>query len=345
MTGTLGISPETLHARLYQKNILAPLSPAAAELLRIVSKPEKEIEVRELAKHVSVDPMLTAKVLRMANSPYYATLKRIETVRHAIMVIGLVEAGDFLTFQLMKGRLAASTTFQHFASDDFWLHCYAVGTVARSLGNPTYLVQTLPSELYLAGLLHDIGKMVMAVQIPGEFQACLKRAHSAQIPLFQAERQLLGIDHARVGADILTQWKMSPRVARSVGFHHFPDKADEEICEICQLVEFANLLVNIHGPGQSGSPAGHDLSQSSVMRNDMRPLASEETQQSIYKRIIEPLVERSEIVLEKEAEEGEESPQEPQPQAAPKPSSHVPAQRQPSLWNRCVSRVRSAIGL
>ena len=81
MTGTLGISAETLHSRLYKKNILAPLSPAAAELLRIVSKPEKEIEVHELAKHVSVDPMLTAKVLRMANSPYYATLKRIETVR------------------------------------------------------------------------------------------------------------------------------------------------------------------------------------------------------------------------------------------------------------------------
>jgi putative nucleotidyltransferase with HDIG domain len=345
MTGTLGISAETLHSRLYKKNILAPLSPAAAELLRIVSKPEKEIEVHELAKHVSVDPMLTAKVLRMANSPYYATLKRIETVRHAIMVIGLVEAGDFLTFQLMKGRLAASTKFKHFASDDFWLHCWAVGTVARSLGNPQYLVKSLPSELYLAGLLHDIGKMVMAVQIPAEFQACLKHAHSQRMPLCRAERQLLGVDHAKVGSDILTQWKMSPRVARSVRFHHMPDKADDEIIEVCQLVEFANFLVNIHGPGQSGTPVGTDLRFSSVVRNDMRPLASEETQQTICERTIRPLLDRSDILLEKEGEEREESPQQPSRKSAPQPPSHVPARPKPSMWNRCLSRVRSAIGL
>jgi putative nucleotidyltransferase with HDIG domain len=345
MTGTLGITAEALHTRLYEKNILAPLSPAAAELLRTVSKPASQIEIRELAEHVSVDPMLTAKVLRLANSPYFATLKRIETVRHAIMVIGLVEAGDFLTFQLMKGRLAASAAFQNFASDEFWMHCWAVGSVARSLGNPQYLVQTLPSELYLAGLLHDIGKMVMAVQIPAEFQACLNRAHSAGIPLHQAERDLLDVDHAGVGAEILTQWKMSPRVARCVRHHHSPDKADEKVREICQLVEFANLLVNIHGPGQSGSPAGHDLSLSAVVRNDMRPLATEETQQGIFERTIRPLLERSEIVLEKGTEEREESPLELSRESAHQPPSYVSARPQPSLWNRCVTRVRSAIGL
>ncbi len=131
--------------------------------------------------------------------PRYGTKRTICRINHAIMHIGLDETLSLMTFSLMRTSLPKEFKVAGFSIDQYWMHSWICAHAASLMGRPQFLVRSLPGELYMAGLLHDVGKIVLATYLPEDFSRCLEISKNERIPLYQIERDILGVDHALLG--------------------------------------------------------------------------------------------------------------------------------------------------
>jgi putative nucleotidyltransferase with HDIG domain len=287
---------------------LPPLSALAAQLVSAAAQPQSAIVVGRLAELIESDPVLTAKILRLANSPYFGVRRGVTSVRHAIALMGLGETLSFLAFAVVKSRVAESAQTTRFRMEDFWTHSWACATTARMLGTPQYLVRTLPGELYLAGLLHDIGKVALALHAPDDFDACLEVAQERGIPLFEAEREVLDFDHATLGAQMLEGWRLPQLILEAVGCHHSPEEASDEAVEIASLTEFADAIVNnVCGIGGGSSTRARDLGGTHLTRQGRGPLAEASVQQRVVRQVAATLAKKASVICQAASDQEEAS--------------------------------------
>lgn len=258
---------------------LPSMTVTGMKLLQLLQRPLDTLEVREIASLVEQDPVLTARVLRIANSPSYGGLRAISGVKQALVTIGLDEAVSALNYFLIRKMMPKVPPIPYFNSQAFWKHAVACGTAARMLGNPNYDVTSLPGELYLAGLLHDIGKLMLAIYMPEDFGRILELAHSEKTPLYRVENAFLGVDHALIGAHLLDEWRLPPHILDAVCFHHNPWGEDlAERNELALLVHFADRVVNeMMTPLAEGNDAAPAQSgDCDALRAGLGALASED---------------------------------------------------------------------
>ncbi len=219
------------------------------DVSNLVSMPEVYYRILDLAENenstaaeigevISHDTGLTARLLRIANSAFYGFPSSIETVSRAITVIGLRELRDLVL------ATSAIDAFEHIPLDmanmrKFWHHSLYTGVCARILANRAKVLHS--ERLFVAGLLHDIGHLVMFMKLPGQLRQCMVLAGREDLDIHQAERRLLGFDHAELGAALLTHWKLPPGLAQTTRFHHEPARAEKFQLE-CAIVHVANIL-------------------------------------------------------------------------------------------------------
>lgn len=228
---------------LIGRGVHIPALPAqGAELLKITNQPLDTVNSRRVTELIESEPTLTAMLLRLANSSRYGTSRSIRRVDHALFIVGLEESLSLLGFYLVRNMFPRWLNLPHFTVDGYWYHSWVCAHAAQILGQPRYLVQSLPGELYIAGLLHDIGKAVMAVHLPEESIRCIALAQRVGIPQYEAERQVLGIDHAILGGHLLNQWMLPPAILDAVCCHHDPGHADPENRELVALVQLADAV-------------------------------------------------------------------------------------------------------
>lgn len=220
------------------------LPTQGAELLKITNQPIDRVDTRRVVDLVESEPTLTALLLRLANSARYGTARTIRRVDHAIFIVGLQEALGMLGYFLMRNMFPRWLNLPHFTIDDYWFHSWATAQTAQILGQPRFLVQSLPGELYIAGLLHDIGKAVLAVHLPEDSARAVDLATRVGIPLHEAERDVIGVDHAILGAAMLNKWMLPPGILDAVGFHHDPAQASPEHLELVTLVQLADVIAD-----------------------------------------------------------------------------------------------------
>lgn len=219
--------------------------------IRLVSLPEVCIRVNEmlddptvtaveLGHIISQDTSLTARLLKIVNSSYYGFQAKIETVSRAITVVGLRE---------LRGLVIAASAVETFSnvSDEvlnkvrFWRHSLYCGVIARLLAEQCHVLHS--ERLFVAGLLHDIGKLIIAQRLPQEIRAIAVEADSAQRAEFEVEQDLLGFNHAEVGGELMHAWNMPETLFESVAYHHNPRHAEVGVMETC-LVHMANIFTD-----------------------------------------------------------------------------------------------------
>jgi diguanylate cyclase (GGDEF)-like protein len=189
----------------------------AAHIIELAQDPD--IEMGRVARAVGLDPALTTKILRIANSAIYAQRRRSENLRQALVVLGLnatlTLALSFTLVRTLKAGTVNGLDYPH-----YWRRALLSGTAARSLGEA--VGQTLAEELFLAGLLQDIGMIALDRSRPGLYAgtAELQRAHQQLLP---HERRAIGVDHAEVGAWLMRQWNLPERLWRAVEGSHKVD--------------------------------------------------------------------------------------------------------------------------
>lgn len=204
--------------------------------------------IADIGRIISEDAGLTARLLRIVNSAFYSLPTRIESITRAITIIG--------THELRALALATSVTTMFkgipedlINMDLFWRHSIACGVAARIIA--TFRRIPNAERLFIAGVLHDIGRLVMYVKIPDQAREAIIRCRELKQPLFVAERDVMGFAHASVGSLLLDAWRFHPGLEESVGFHHNPNGAARYPLEAA-IVHIADILSHAMQLGTSG---------------------------------------------------------------------------------------------
>jgi len=226
------------------------LSTTVTRVLEICNKPNTS--PNDLNKVISLDPVLTGQVLKLINSAYYSLPNQITSLTRAIIMLGLNTVKNLALSTAILGTLKKSQTGDIMSMDDFWTHSICVGVTAKALANRRGVHVTMLEEYFVAGLLHDLGKIPMCARFLGEYEEALELAVLEQGPLERAESLIFGFDHGQVGQMIAEKWQLNATLVESLHYHHHPEMAAEEHKQIVALVSLANLYANVYELGGAG---------------------------------------------------------------------------------------------
>ena len=168
---------------------------------------------KDLVEVVDKDPVLTVKILKVVNSAYYSLPKQITSVGHAVVYLGFNTIKNLALSIAAIGMLPKSNE-AGFDGQQYLLHSLATAAIAKQLALKADDAD--PMDCFIAGLLHDFGKVVLAQFMPGEFRAALLGSQKHGISLHQALRSVLGVDHAVVGAMLVEKWRFAPHLVETI---------------------------------------------------------------------------------------------------------------------------------
>ena len=247
------ITPEKRLKRV-QRHIeqMPSLSTTVTKVLEICDSPTTS--PNDLNRVISLDPVLVGQVLRLINSAYYSMPEQITSLVRAIIMLGLNTVKNLALSTAVLERLVGKTSFQALSMNDFWTHSICVGVTAKAIATIKRVPLTEREEYFVAGLLHDLGKIPLNDRFPEEYVQALELAKPGQCPLHQAENMIFGIDHCVVGRMIAEKWRLSETMIDSLGCHHNPDEAEEETRQLVEIVALANAYANTFAIGSSGDP-------------------------------------------------------------------------------------------
>lgn len=209
--------------------------------------------VTKLEEVILKDPALTAEVLKIVNAPYYQSGrsgKSVSSVADTIMFIGMGNLVTLVSIASLTHQCASGSLDR-----DIIRHLLAVSSTAASLAEQTKKLRVRREVAVVAGLLHDIGILVLLDRLPGEYQALRNRVSETGVPIAVAELESLGFTHCAVGALLAERWHFPP-IYRFVLEHHHDEGIPAEIKEseaLCLLVRLADKLVLDAGIGSEGS--------------------------------------------------------------------------------------------
>lgn len=195
---------------------LPSLPTVVMELL--ASMNQEDVNIDALAQKIAQDQALTAKTLRLANSSFYGMANQVTTIQEAIAILG------FRTVRSLAATAALIATFAggthaHFSAAPFWRHAIAAAVCARELASQ---LNINPEYAYTAGLLHDIGRLVLVTQFQPNYEATMTHRAQHDCHLLDAEQAVLGLDHAQVGYVLMRHWKFPEAMQQAVASHHAP---------------------------------------------------------------------------------------------------------------------------
>jgi len=221
---------------------LPALPTVVARLVAVVDHPDASGD--ELVRLVSSDPVIALRILKQANSSYYDFSKSVCTVQTAISVLG-VDAVKDVALGIPVFECATDDTGHLFDESLFWEHSVGCGVCAGMVAGDMGTVD--PDEAYLAGLIHDVGRLVMSLYARETFLDAISAAESDGEVLAAKERELLDIDHCEVGGWLSKSWNLPPRLYEAILFHHQPELASASSRHLASLVNLADAVANTAG--------------------------------------------------------------------------------------------------
>jgi HD-like signal output (HDOD) protein len=219
---------------------LPPFSPILNRLLARLTK--EDVLFAEISDLIEKDTALAGNVLRVVNSALYGLAGTVNSVRHALSILGLEKARNIVLAMSVVRLWRHEPAVPSWSRARFNLHSAATAVLAD------LLVQHLPAEYpegaFTAGLFHDLGKFLIASALPLEFEALRMVVGEARGNFERRERELVGITHADLAAAALTHWNLPPLIARAVRFHHSPEQSEAGRLSLSRVVQGADETVN-----------------------------------------------------------------------------------------------------
>lgn len=247
--------------------LLPTLPPLVMELLS--SFQQEDLNVTALAERIGNEQTLAARVLRIANSPFYGLSGRVASIHDAVVILGFRAVRSLVLAAAMVGAFPAQLG-RHFSPRTFWRHSVATALAARGLAR---LRGENPETAFSAGLLHDLGRVFLAVAFPDHFAALLRWQTEHDRPNREAEQAVLGLDHGTAGRLLAEQWGLPLPIGEAIARHHEPDR--EPPNPLVDLVHGADLIalaLELDGrensavpPPSPGAWARLDLDQASLI--------------------------------------------------------------------------------
>ncbi|MGE3728200.1 MAG: HDOD domain-containing protein [Candidatus Sericytochromatia bacterium] len=222
---------------------LPEVPQTALRVIQLLNDPDTD--VASLADVISSDQALTAKVLRLCNSAYYGLSRKVTTISEAVMIIGFSSIKSLVMMITTQSTLNKGLLGYKLNAGYFWEHSIGAAEISRHLA--VQLKHREPEECFIAGLIHDIGKMVLNQYALPEVYKATNLHQKEQIPVYEAEQQILSFDHAAIGGALAERWNFPPMLVESIRRHHTfePLYENGQIDLLPTLVATANLLVKM----------------------------------------------------------------------------------------------------
>lgn len=231
------MSEITLQMVVADLDRLPALPEVVQDLMNYLQRPE--VDVGQVAYRIARDPALAAKLLRVANSSFYGLQRQVATIPDALTVLGLRAARTLII------GAAVVTHFQTlvvagYDQRAFWLHSAGTALCARALARE---LGTNMENSFTAGLLHDIGRLILAARLPEKYRSVMAyRAEHDCYPI-EAEQEVLGFDHTQIGAALAVRWKFPAEIAVAIANHHNP--MDIPANSLVDLIHLADVMAHV----------------------------------------------------------------------------------------------------
>ncbi|MBI4773485.1 MAG: HDOD domain-containing protein [Deltaproteobacteria bacterium] len=234
--------------RIIQKiDSLPPFPQVAQKVVILLNDPE--YSSNEVVRVIELDPSITAEILRMCNSAYFGLSRRVGSVKQAVSMLGKKKL-----IQLVM----ASSCLRYFKKDsegydlegkELWRHSLACALTSQILQQR---VDERPEhDAFTAGLLHDMGKLVLSEFVRAEIETILRLANDENYSFLEAEKKVLGMDHAELGARIAERWNFPDGICMAIRYHHTPQQAPPAD-SLTPVTYLANVICLLAGQGGSG---------------------------------------------------------------------------------------------
>ena len=231
--------------RFIQK--MPSLSTTVGKVLEICSR--TDASPNELNKVISLDPVLTGQVLKLINSAYYSLVSKITSLTRAITMLGMNTVKNMALSTAIIRTVAGAKKSKALPTSRFWAHTIGSGVSAKLLASIKEVPVMEREELFVAGLLHDLGK----IPFGDEYIEVLTIAANEQVPLIEVERDVLGIDHQEVGLMIAEKWKLNEVITTCISRHHNVEGLEGNLLQQVAFVALGNVYTNILDIGSAGN--------------------------------------------------------------------------------------------
>ncbi len=239
-----------------------PLPSASAEVIQLIQDPK--VPSSRIAQAIEYDPSLTTNVLRLANSSFFGFPREVSTVKDALFRLGTNQVFQLVVAATVGKMTQTPINGYDLSGGDLWDHL--VGTAIGSITLAQTLNLDIPSYTFTAALTHDVGKVVLGTFVEVNAESIRELAYDEKMSFEQAERQILEIDHAEVGALLLEHWNLPDYLVDVVRWHHQPEEYSGKDEKAANVVHVANVLCLMAGVGAgldslSYRPSNHAMDQ------------------------------------------------------------------------------------
>jgi len=219
---------------------IATLPEVTIKIIETVEDPKST--ARDLHEVIKNDPALSVKILKVVNSAFYGLPGQVASVDRAIILLGLSAVKNIAIAASIARLFKGKRISEKFSAADLWKHSVAVAVAARALAKCSPH-PVMADEVFVAGLIHDIGTLVERQAFPDHFAEVIRRCSEARQDFLAVEREVIGADHQAFGVGLTTKWKFPRHLRAAVGFHHNPQQVSVELRNIATLIQVADILV------------------------------------------------------------------------------------------------------
>lgn len=201
-------------------NNLPPMPQVMHKARDIIQNPISGL--KDIGDLIESDQALAMKALRLANSAYYSRMGKVSSVQEAAVVLGLRILSELITVAFMSKALGSSLKGYDLPAESLWRHSLAVAVGSRIIANKKY--PALANEAFSAGLIHDVGKLILDRYILERKEEFLKFLADGEQAFLIAEKEILGFDHAEIGSEICKRWNFPKSISVAIKYHHHPSR-------------------------------------------------------------------------------------------------------------------------
>lgn len=218
---------------------IATLPKVTIKIIEIVEDPKST--ARDLHAVIKNDPALSVKMLKVVNSAFYGLPGQVASVDRAIILLGLSAVKNIAIAASIARLFKGKRLSEQFTAADLWRHSVAVAVAARAIAKISPH-PVLTDELFVGGLIHDIGMLVERQVYSDEFTEIISQCTGTELDFLECEREIIGADHQAFGVGLTTKWKFPRHLRAAVGFHHNPESLSAELRNMATLLQIADVV-------------------------------------------------------------------------------------------------------
>ena len=237
---------------------LPPMPKVVLKAQQMMADPD--LDVKGVARLIETDQVITIKVLKLANSTYYGLSGKVSSIQHAFVVLGYKTMGQILSIASFSNFMGKSLPGYGFESEDLMRHSLAVALSSKVITEK--IGSSLVNEAHTAGLIHDIGKVILDKYILEKKETFKTFLENEQRTFLSAEKKIIGFDHAEIAFEICKKWNIPNAMTQAIKYHHYPSFSQKD--ELSYILHLADYIATKSGGGYDSDDLLYQLEEGTM---------------------------------------------------------------------------------